>query len=91
MKGIILFAPEFEPEMAKGIENVPVLLIWAKDDGVVPFSNAEVVLNSFTKIESLFFEKVALGGVSTTDAHKLELLKLEDISMAVSQWIKTLK
>lgn len=86
--GIILISPMFQPTWIEGIEDIPMLLIWAKEDTVNRFQNSFEVSKYFYDVSTLFFEEGMLPeGVSTKEAHEPEKFKFDAISLRVKEWV----
>jgi len=89
--GMILFAPIVERSRTENIEDIPVLLVWAKEDSVVPFSQSKGVENQFFDVTTLYYESILPPGVSPKEAHNPEKFKLESIDATVQEWTTYVK
>ena len=85
--GFILFAPTFQSTWVESIADIPVLLVWAKQDQVVPFSGASAVERAFFDVQTLFFDSIIPEGVSKVEAHNPEKFKLEQIDIQIQDWV----
>jgi len=92
IKGLVLIAPELVNTIPKRLKEVPVFLVWGKDDPISPFSQSKEFIEHFShpKTQTLFFEEVAGPGISKLEAHHPDRSRLEDFYLALQKWVKTL-
>lgn len=68
-------------------EKTPLLLVWQKDDNVIPFSRHEGVENSFKQVTTMYFDPMPAGeGVSP---HTPELNRPAEFAAGVEAFLRT--
>lgn len=89
--GIILIAPVSNHELNYKIKNIPILLVWGKDDTIVPFEKANEIENDCNYVTTLFFDQIAQPGVNRSLAHQPDLMRNVEFYNGVKNWIQNLK
>jgi len=89
--GIILIAPSINHELRMIIKDMPILLVWAKDDPVVPFENTNEIETECNYVTSLYFDQVVNTGVNRVLAHQPDLMRNDEFYVGIKNWIQNLK
>ena len=91
VKCLVLIAPAAPTalldELPSRIKALPVLLVWAKDDPIVPYSGSEKVLEAFTGIKRTLLLESAVPQDATPSerwmGHAPELQRKDEFAQAI--------
>ena len=73
--GIILIAPITNHDLNLKIKNIPILLVWGKDDPIVPFEKSKEIEEDCNYLTPLYFDEVVKLGVNRSLAHQPDLMR----------------
>ena len=92
LAGLVLIAPSLGAGQlaslpADLLEAVPVLIFWARDDSIVPFSNAAAVASTFSLARLRAVEPVLEPGMAAWKAHVPELERPAQFTAALADFM----
>lgn len=91
IKGLFFIAPEYFNDMSDNIETIPMFLMWAKEDKIVPFSKASSFEKNFIDVTTFYIESILEEGVAVSEAHNPETLRGEQLAFNLEEWINILQ
>eukprot|EP00211_Chloroparvula_japonica_P014045 CAMPEP_0119133498 /NCGR_PEP_ID=MMETSP1310-20130426/13406_1 /TAXON_ID=464262 /ORGANISM="Genus nov. species nov., Strain RCC2339" /LENGTH=256 /DNA_ID=CAMNT_0007124191 /DNA_START=43 /DNA_END=810 /DNA_ORIENTATION=+ len=94
--GLVLIAPMLEnkEEFAPILENLPIFLMWAKEDMLIPFENSQLILGNCRKVQTLFIDRINVPEDVRSKpsfkfmSHSPEITNKEEFSMQVTPWLR---
>jgi hypothetical protein len=87
-----LIAPIVDKPLINTITNIPILLVWTKDDSISNFSNSNQFLDICKNVTPLFFDTVTDAPAIAKDlSHQPDLMRNSEFYSAVKNWIQYLK
>eukprot|EP01095_Lingulamoeba_sp_RSL-Kostka_P005582 TRINITY_DN1697_c1_g1_i1.p1 TRINITY_DN1697_c1_g1~~TRINITY_DN1697_c1_g1_i1.p1 ORF type:complete len:315 (-),score=82.75 TRINITY_DN1697_c1_g1_i1:6-950(-) len=94
VKGIVLVTPKIKQSdlenVPERIFDIPLLLVWGKDDVINQFNNRMPILNNFRKVTVLFFENTVPLGVSASLTNKPAAMNPEEFNKSVLDFCENL-
>ncbi|MHA1223684.1 MAG: alpha/beta fold hydrolase [Candidatus Heimdallarchaeaceae archaeon] len=90
--GLILISPAgysyYQRESI--LHPLPLLLIWSKDDPIIPFSEAEVFREKAKNLSTLFFDTLQKKGEAWR-AHSAQSERPDEVNAAIIKFVQQLK
>jgi pimeloyl-ACP methyl ester carboxylesterase len=89
-RAMVLIAPAVDvSEVDEDIENLPVMLVWSKDDPILRFA-PERVTDAYQNVTPCYFDKVIPEGEADHWGHSPENMKPVEFQSALKAFVSKL-